>query len=404
MPMRVLYLENAIGYGGSAICLKLIAAHLDKRKYYPIIVTSRNDEGHKDFKNVAEWLHVPDRFIEREIIKKKIEDIFFRLNISQRRSIELTASIVDYSINFLPYLFKLIVLVKRKRVDLIHLNNEALCNMGGVVVAKLLKIPCISHVRGPTWDSRTSKWLYRNVDYFITVSDWIKGEVLKLNVPEDRIITVWDGRDLEEFNIQTDGARLRKELGLRPNQLSVGMVGVLNPWKGHKVFIEASEKFLDQFPDCKIFIIGSAPQKYMHYEAELKSIVYERKLGKNIIFTGHRKDVAQIMGILDIIVHASIEPDPYPNVVVEAMLAGKPIIASNMGGPVEMIENYKTGILILPKDPTILAEKICELLRNPKMRIALGKEARKVAVERYSIKKHVRRIEAVYEEVMSKLG
>ena len=401
MPKRVLYLENGIGYGGSAICLKLIVSHLDRSKYCPIIVTSRNEKDLSDFKNIAEWLYVPDRFIEREVIKRKVEDIFFKIKILPRRSSEITSSVVDYLINFFPYLFRLLRLVKKNQVDLIHLNNEALCNMGGVIAANLLKIPSISHVRGPAWDSRTSRFVYRNVDYFITVSEWIKKEVLKLNVPERKIKTIWDGRNLEEFNIQIDKAKIREEFGLQPKQPSVGMIGRLNPWKGHKVFIKASEKVLKQFPDCKIFIVGGAAQKHKQYEAEVKSIVYEKKLSENIIFAGQRKDVAQIMGILDVIVHASIEPDPYPNVVIEAMLAGKPVIASNTGGPVEMIENYKTGILIPPKDPAILGEKICQLLENRKMRMALGREAKKVAFERYSIENHVRRIEAIYEEVMN---
>lgn len=402
MPKRVLYLENGIGYGGSAICLKLIVSHLDRSKYCPIIVTSRNEKDHSDFKNIAEWLYVPDRFIEREVIKRKVEDILFKIKILPRRSSEITSSAVDYFINFFPYLFRLLRLVKKNQVDLIHLNNEALCNMGGVIAANLLKIPSISHVRGPTWDSRTSRFVYRNIDYFITVSEWIKKEVLKLNVPERKIKTIWDGRNLEEFNIQIDEAKIREEFGLQPKQHSVGMIGRLNPWKGHKVFIEASEKVLKQFPDCKIFIVGGAAQKHKQYEAEIKSIVYEKKLSENIIFTGQRKDIVEIMRVLDVIVHASTEPDPYPNVVIEAMLTGKPVVASNMGGPVEMIENYKTGILIPPKDPAILGEQICQLLENRKMRMALGSEAKKVAFERYSIENHVRRIEAIYEEVMNK--
>ena len=404
MPKRILYLENGIGYGGSAICLKLIVSHLDRSKYYPIVVTSRNEKDHRDFKNIAEWLYVPDKFIEREVIKKKVEDLFFKIKILPGRSSEITSSAVDYLINFFPYLFRLLRLVKKNQVDMIHLNNEALCNMGGVIAANLLKIPSISHVRGPAWDSRTSRFVYRNVDYFITVSEWIKKEVLKLHVPERKIKTIWDGRNLEEFNIQIDEAKIREEFGLQPKQPSVGMIGRLNPWKGHKVFIKASEKVLKQFPDCKIFIVGGAAQKHKQYEAEVKSIVYEKKLSENIIFAGQRKDVAQIMGILDVIVHASIEPDPYPNVVIEAMLVGKPVIASNTGGPVEMIENYKTGILIPPKDPAILGEKICQLLENRKMRMALGSEAKKVAFERYSIENHVRKIEAIYEEVMNKFG
>ncbi|MCP4975818.1 MAG: glycosyltransferase family 4 protein, partial [Maribacter sp.] len=193
----------------------------------------------------------------------------------------------------------------------------------------------------------------------------------------------------------------REELMLKPGQLSVGMIGLLNPWKGHKVFIRAAQKVLTQFPDCKFFIVG-APAEIITYDAELKSMVSEMKLEKSIVFTGHRNDAIQVMNAMDIIVQASIEPDPYPNVVIEAMAVGKPIIATNIGGPPEMIDNNKTGILVPPNDPSILTEKICELLNNKEFRHSMGEEARNVAFERNSIEAHVRQIENVYERIINR--
>lgn len=401
-PKKILYLENGIGYGGAVICMKLLAANLNRDKYYPIIVTSRNEQNYRRIREAADWLYIRDKFIDKEKLLKIIESIFQRLSI-KGRFIAITVSAIDYLINLCPYLLKLLFCVKKEKVDLIHLNNEPVCNMAGVLAAWLLKIPCVGHVRGPTWNSRTSRWLYRRVDYFITASDWVKKEVLKLNVHEDKIRTVWDGREIDKFVFHGDKNKFRESLDLKPGQFSVGMVGLLNPWKGHKVFIEAAEKVLEQFPDCKLFIIGGPAEKHKSYESELKSFVCEKGLEKNLVFTGHRRDVTQVMGILDVIVHASIEPDPYPNVVIEGMFVGKPIIATNIGGPPEMIENYKTGILIPPKDPAVLAEKICYLLRNPDLRLSIGEAAKKVASGRNSIKNHVRQIEEIYEKVLNKV-
>ncbi len=399
-PKRILFLENGVGYGGAPVCMKLLAANLNRDKYYPIMVTSLNNHNYQSMSDVAEWTHIPDTFVDKNIIKKMISPFFLKFRIKERY-LEVIISTVDYLVNVIPYTFRLLLFTMRKKVDLIHLNNEPVCNMAGVFVAKLLKIPCIGHVRGPTWDSKISRWLYKMVDFFITVSDWTKGEVLKINVREDKVMTIWDGRNLEKFDMLVDESVIRETLMLKPGQLSVGMIGLLNPWKGHKVFIQAAQKVVAQFPDCKFFIVG-APAEILTYDAELKSMVCEMKLEKNIIFAGHRNDAIQVMNAMDVIVHASIEPDPYPNVVIEAMAVGKPVIATNIGGPPEMIENYKTGILIPPGEPSVLSEKICELLGSRDLRLSMGEEAKKIAFKRNSIEAHVRQVENVYERFINK--
>lgn len=400
-PIKILYLENAIGWGGAAICLKLIAKYLDKSKYYPIITTPYKDENYKGYKDVSEWRPIPgNRKINKKRTAQKISNIFNKVNIDDKRYSEFFASIVDYTLNVLPYIQKLYALAKKEKVDIIHLNNEPVCNMAGVIVAKILNIPCISHVRGPvTWDSRTSRWLYQNVTYYITVAEWIKKDVMKMGVPEYKIQTICDGRKLDEFEKSFNVEEVRKSLELKDGELSVGMVGRLNPWKGHRIFLDAAKIVERKVPDCKLFIVGGSSETYREYENELKKLVHEKNI-KNVVFTGQRDDIPNVMRSLDLIVHASVNPDPYPNVVLEGMAAGKPVIATNMGGPVEMIENYKTGLLIPPNDSAILANRIIELLSNKELSSSIGDEAKRVAFERYSIENHVKQIEDVYEKVL----
>ncbi len=398
---RILYLENCIGYGGAAICMKLLVANINRDKYYPIVVTSQNNKNYQSIKDVADWYYIRDKFIDRNYLKKILESFFLKLKI-KGRFVVVVNSVADYIINLFPYLLRLLFFVKRKKVDLIHLNNDPLSNMAGVIISKLLRIPCVCHVRDPvTWDSKTVRWLYNNVNHIITVAEWIRGKVIEFGVAEDTVLTINDGRVLEEFIKPFDAESTRNCIGLSEKQHSVGIVGLLIPWKGHRVFVDAAQIVRKKFPECKIFIIGNAPDNYKEYEEELKKIVVEKGI-KDLVFTGHRDDIPSVMRTLDIIVHTSISPDPYPNVVIEAMAAGKPVIATNIGGPPEMIEDYKTGILVPPRDPVILAEKICELLTNQDLRISMGEEARKVAFKRNSIEAHVRQVENVYENIMNK--
>lgn len=399
---RILYVDNSIGYGGSVICLKLFLANMHRDRYYPVVVTSYADQNYEELNKISEWLYIPNKIIEKETIIKGIEKTLEKVKIDGGKSAQIIASSIDYVINLFPYVIKLLVFAKRKKIDLIHLNNEPVANIGGIIVARLLGLSCINHVRGAplNWDTRTSRWLYKLVDHFITVGEWIKRDVMAFDIPESKISTIWDGRKLNDYEIKSNQAAKRAELGLATGQLSVGIVGRINPWKGHVVFINAAEKVLKRFPDCKFFIIGGSTDKFEDYEKELKHIVASKGLQANMVFTGQRNDVPDIMNAINVMVHTTLAPDPYPGVVIEAMLIGKPIIATNIGGPAEAIENRKTGVLIPPDDPSILAEKICELLSDEKLRLSLGKEAKKVAFERYSIENHVRQIEEVYERVL----
>jgi len=399
---KILYVDNSIGYGGSVICLKLFLANMHRDRYYPVVVTSYADQNYEELNKISEWLYIPNKIIEKETIIKGVEKALEKVKIDGKKFTQIMASVIDYVINIFPYVMKLLVFAKRKKVDLIHLNNEPVANIGGIIVARLLGVPCVNHVRGAplNWDTPTSRWLYKLVDHFITVGDWIKRDVMAFNIPESKISTIWDGRELSDYEIKSNQAAKRAELGLVTGQLSAGIVGRINPWKGHIVFINAAEKVLKKFPDCKFFIIGGSTDKFEDYERELKQMVASKGLEANIIFTGQRNDVPDIMNAIDAMVHTTLAPDPYPGVVIEAMLIGKPVIATNIGGPAEAIENYKTGILIPPADSSMLAEKICELLFDEELRLSFGKEAKKVAFERYSIENHVRQIEEVYAKLL----
>jgi len=384
MGKKILYLENGIGWGGAAICLKLIASHLNRDRFIPVIVSSHKDGEYQEYKKIAEWYWVPFRKPDR----------------SRGHALKRLASLSDYLLCLMPNVFRLLNLSRRIRPDIIHLNNEPVCNMAGVLVAKCLRIPCISHVRGPVeCDSPLTRWLYHQVDYLLCVSKWIKEGVLQLGIAPDKVETLVDGRDLEEFKREYDIESLRRELGLKEKELAIGMVGRLNPWKGHKTFIKAVALVEQELPDCKFFVIGGSAEVFQDYERELKEYVDSLNL-KRLVFTGQRPDIVKVMKSLDIIIHASEKPDPYPNVVLEAMACGRPVIASNIGGPPEMIEHGETGLLIPPANPIILAKSIKDLIQDRDLRESLGRRAKEVAFDRYDIKAHVGRLEDIYNRFL----
>jgi len=387
-PKRILYLENAIGWGGAAICLKLMAQHLDRSRYVPVITTPHSDANYAAYGDVAAWHHIPDRRFDKSLLVEK-----YRVPAK-------VASICNYAGNILPYAVQLVSLVKRERIDLIHLNNEPINNMAGVIAAKLCGIPCVSHVRGwVMWNSPMSRKLYGWVDQVITVADWVRESVLALGMPEERVQTINDGRILDEFLRPFDVGKTRESLGIKPGQVAVGMVGLLIPWKGHQVFLDAAEILQRTHPDCALLVVGDAPANCTEYGNGLLAQARERNLA-NVRFVGRRNDIPDVMRALDIVVHASIEPDPYPNVVIEGMAAGRPVIASRLGGPPEMMEHQVSGMLVEPGKPQVLADAISSLIDRPELRSSLGNKAIKTAFAKWSIESHICEVQKVYDEVL----
>jgi glycosyltransferase involved in cell wall biosynthesis len=402
-PKRILYLENGQGYGGAVICMELLLQALDRNCYEPFVSTSYMDSNYQNLGNIAPLTYLSHRFFDKNTLMDRLS---IRENGIPRTGILLKGcqqllSLADYAVNIFPYVLRLIALCHRKQIDLVHLNNEPVCNIGGLIAAKIIGLPVVCHVRDSvSWDTPTAKWLYSLVDHFITVADWVKEEVLAMGVAPERVQTIWDGRDLRPFVVNEDRDKIRSELGLTQNEVAVGMFSRLNPWKGHRIFIESMEKVFTERPNCRAFIVGGATASLKSYEKELKDEVARRNLTDRIMFTGQRSDIPRLMKAMDILVHASLEADPYPGVVLEAMLMGRPIIASNQGGPAEALDDGQTGILCRPGDAEALASKTLELANKPDQREEIGKVAKKVAWERYAIENHARGIEKVYDKLL----
>ncbi len=162
--------------------------------------------------------------------------------------------------------------------------------------------------------------------------------------------------------------------------LRVGMVGRLAPWKGQHVFLEA---FARAFPEggAEAIIIGSAMFGDAPYEDDLHAQVARLGLDTRVQFTGFLSDVGVVLRSLDMLVHASVVPEPFGQVVVEGMAAALPVVASNAGGPAEVITDGIDGVLVPPSDPGALAQALRQLAGDPSWRRALGVAARKRALD-----------------------
>ena len=153
---------------------------------------------------------------------------------------------------------------------------------------------------------------------------------------------------------------LRQSLGLPAGPL-VGVFSRLAAWKGQHVLLEA----LTELPNVGCIVVGDALFGEQAYAAELKQMVLERGLAGRVRFLGHRRDVPKLMKAVDVMVHPSIDPEPFGRTLVEAMLSGVPVIATNAGAAPDILEGGKAGTLVPPNDAAALGRAISAVLARP---------------------------------------
>ena len=209
----------------------------------------------------------------------------------------------------------------------------------------------------------------------------------------DLVRVVYDGFDAARFQ-ETGGdvAALRAELDLKGSR-ALGVFGRITPWKGQDVVLRA----LAQVPSLVALFAGKKEDK--GFANELRLLATKLGIAKRVRFLGFREDVPQLMRLIDCVVHASTDPEPFGRVVVEGMLAGRPVIATRAGGIPEIIADGVNGILVTPGNSTELAAAITRLLADSVEAARLGEAGRARACELFSEERMLREIEQNVNEL-----
>ena len=198
---------------------------------------------------------------------------------------------------------------------------------------------------------------------------------------------VYNGLAPERFDAGThdQATALRTALGVGEAPL-VGVFSRLSPWKGQHVLLEA----LSTRPSVHAILVGDALFDGDHeYAASLHRLVERHQLQDRVHFLGFREDVPALMRACDVVLHTSTAPEPFGRVIVEGMLAERPVIATRAGGAVEIIEDGVTGRLVPPDDPISLGRALDEVLHDPSHATALARSGARMATHRFSLNRQI---------------
>jgi len=213
-------------------------------------------------------------------------------------------------------------------------------------------------------------------------------------VPHERIRLVPRSVDLEKFKFISPDKKRKEEF-------NVGIIGRITPIKGHLHFIKAMAKVTRVFPRVKIWIIGDAPVSRQAYKGQLEVLVKRLGLWHCTEFLGTQRDIPEALSHLDLLVLATTTHEAFGRVIIEAQSAGVPVVATEVGGVVDIIENAKTGLLVPPADPSSMAEAIIRIIKDPELTVNLAENAYKKVKEKYNIELMVKNTLSVYQDALS---
>jgi L-malate glycosyltransferase len=288
-------------------------------------------------------------------------------------------------------------LLKQLRPDVVHAHDPHGVAMAGLALSmstQLAKPPLIAsrrvdfHLRG----GRMSRWKYRQVDFFICASEAIRRMLIADGVPEARSVTVHEGIDLGRVDAAPP-ANLHQDLFLPHGAPIVGNVAALVPHKGQRHLIEAAALVVRQVPDARFVIAGEGELRPM-----LERAIKEHRLEKHVLLAGFRPDILSLHKAFDIFVMSSIT-EGLGTSLLDAMAAGKPIVATATGGIPEAVVDGETGLLVAPRDHEAMAQALVRLLKDPGLGRKLGDAGLARARAHFSVERMLRQTLRVYQKV-----
>jgi glycosyltransferase involved in cell wall biosynthesis len=243
--------------------------------------------------------------------------------------------------------------------------------------------------------------VFKRSDAIIGMTCEIRMELELIDAPNKAVVQIANAVDCERFHPYTETQRQtwRTDRTIPSSAPVVLFSGRLTTRKGLTVLVDAWSRVLNFYPDAQLFIVGSGYNQTNSVETDVKQKVAEASL-KNIYFEGATTSPENYLGVADIFVFPSLL-EGFPNALLEAMASRTAIVASDIGGVVELIENDKTGLLFPPGNAKVLADKIVCFLENPGIRYKMAAKARRHVMENYSFEKIAKQYMETYQQISS---
>lgn len=391
---KILYYEPSSGYGGSSRCLREWLKEIDIEKFEPVVAVIDNGPVIKEI----EKLGIQNEINVYKIKKKKNNNRPSFVPDMSKGYLKLIFYLIE---RVIPLSIRLIFIIKKEKIDLVHINTTVITGLEGIIAGKITAVPTICHLHEFRRLSLIEKVFEKWVDKFICLTEKAKENYGK-QIRISKLERVYNGIKIKNAKECKKKNVIRDELGLKIDENVVGIVGRFTWGKGFRDFIEAAYIVAKKIDSVKFLIVGDVlSEREEVYKSELKDMVKKKNMQNEVIFTGWREDAFDVIGAMDILVQASSTfPEGFGLTCIEGMLQKIPVVVTNIPGPSEIVVNQHTGIIVEPGNVEEIAKAIVYLLRNMEIARNMGIAGREYVEKMYDIKNTVKNIQNIYEKLL----
>jgi glycosyltransferase involved in cell wall biosynthesis len=415
---RILYVEQWPGIGGSMTnVLYPMVTGLDRDRYEPLVLFYWPNPYRERFEalGVKTIVFEQSRLWQHPALIAQTQKVGLvkSLQGNKGKSSALYHALGSYVrlSYYIPQIVKLAKLMRANDIDLVHLNSDPTRHGREIVLAaKLTGLPCICYAQNFSEFQAVDRHIARFIDRYVFCSNAIGEHCIKLGkaVPA-RGCTIYPGvPEVAKWSQPYDTAKIRRELGWSDQDFIAGNIGRLVSWKGQDVFLKALAEVKREVPDIKGLLVGDPTEQSegqneqpVSFYEQLLALTESLSLTDNVHFTGFRSDIPQILASVDVFVHSSSEPEPFGTAVIEAMMAARPVIATNAGGMPEMIQDGATGLLVPLSDPQAMARAILFYYRDQARAKRIARAGQQKATTELTAQRHIDEFQALYQTLLA---
>lgn len=379
--INIAYVIPTLSLEGPGIILRSIISNLDRMKYNVIVCTLIRP---KKIKTIAS--------IKKDLIDLEVKIFEFHL-------------LKPFDVANILLLWRIF---RKCHIQIVH-THLIRGHIYGRIAARLAKIPItVSTIHAMDYwkksrnvyhriSTQVDKWTTRFADKIVTVSDAAKRYIEEIQgVPSGKIITIYNGIDMNKFSKSVDISEKKRELNLDPHLPVVGVISRLDKRKGIESFLRTASVILKSQPNIQFMIVGDGSLRI-----SLRNLAHDLNIERKVFFTGFRTDIPEILACFDILVMTS-ETEGFGLPLIEAMAMARPVIAMNIGPVKELIIHNETGLIIPAQDPKALYESILTLLSSEWKRKKMGLNGQNLVKEKFSSVQMAKGYDNLYSLLLDK--
>ncbi|ABC27936.1 Glycosyltransferase [Hahella chejuensis KCTC 2396] len=257
------------------------------------------------------------------------------------------------------------------------------------------------HVSAPVHDNWPTTWLYaKGADYIVTTGDALRDYLTcQARFAKQKVVSIPTGLEINKYPPAEDKGRAKTLLGLPVDRPVIGKVAIMRDWKGHRYLVDAFAELLKSGKSAHLLLVGGGEE----FENVQKQIA-DLGIGEHVTLTGTVDNVLDYLHAMDLFVLASYDNEGVPQSIMQAMLTGLPIVATDVGSVREIVVENKTGLMAPPKNVQAMTDAMRQMVSDRERLRTMGLNARQFGEERFSRELMVERMEKVFTEAYASLS